>query len=171
MFCTHCANEVEQFARFCSKCGQEVSSQGQQSTRPGPDMNLHVNILGWLLVGSGVLTGVGGMILLIIGQGLRYMPMAQAEMPPNSLHFASSVISIVVFGILALGAATAAAGVGLLQYRSWARVFATIMAIFLIFHFPIGTIIAIYAFWVLFSKEGQRYYKSRSESTMIASGT
>jgi uncharacterized membrane protein (DUF2068 family) len=97
--------------------------------------------------------------------------MAQAEMPPNSLHFASSVISIVVFGILALGAATAAAGVGLLQYRSWARVFATIMAIFLIFHFPIGTIIAIYAFWVLFSKEGQRYYKSRSESTMIASGT
>jgi hypothetical protein len=42
------------------------------------------------------------------------------------------------------------------------------MAVLLLFHFPIGTVIAIYAFWVLFSEEGQQYYKSRSEAAMTA---
>jgi hypothetical protein len=45
------------------------------------------------------------------------------------------------------------------------------MAVLLLFHFPIGTVIAVYAFWVLFSQEGQEYYKTRSESTMTMSGT
>ena len=40
------------------------------------------------------------------------------------------------------------------------------MAILLLFKFPIGTAIAIYAFWVLFSQEGQEYYKTRAASTM-----
>ena len=38
-------------------------------------------------------------------------------------------------------------------------------------HAPIGTAIAVYAFWVLFSQEGQEYYKARSASTMTMSGT
>ncbi len=59
-------------------------------------------------------------------------------------------------------AGVTAAGVGLLQYRDWARTLAIIMAVFLLFHFPIGTAIAIYAFWVLFSREGQYYFRSRS---------
>jgi hypothetical protein len=55
-----------------------------------------------------------------------------------------------------------------LQYRSWARTFATIVAVLLLFHFPIGTAVAVYAFWVLFSQEGQQYYRSRSENTSEA---
>ena len=74
-------------------------------------------------------------------------------------------------GTAALAAGVAAAGVGLLEYRSWARVFAIVMAVFLVFHFPIGTAIAVYAFWVLFSQEGQKYYKARSAGTMTMSGT
>src|SRR6266581_1892563 len=73
MFCTQCGNEVEPHARFCSKCGHEVS-EAAASAAPAPpkktehDMNMHVNILGWLLVGSGILTAIGGMIVLFASQ-------------------------------------------------------------------------------------------------------
>ena len=180
MFCTNCGNEVEQHARFCSKCGTEtagvaVSSPAVAPARPKKaehDMAMHVNILGWLLVGSGILTAIGGLIVLFAGQFIRRLPGEIAQgIPPGIPPFAAWITSMVGVSILAVAAATAAAGVGLLEYRSWARVFAIVIAVLLIFHFPIGTGVAIYAFWVLFSQEGQQYYKMRSESTMTAGGT
>src|SRR5262249_9821941 len=158
--------------------GQEVSARAsagavQQPVRTPHDMNMHITILSWLLIGSGILTGIGGLIVLFAGQViLRHLPMHVVRgMPVGFPPFIAGITSIVGLGILALAAATAAAGVGLLQFRSWARVFTVIVAVFMLFHFPIGTFIAVYAFWVLFSEEGQRYYKSRSVSTMTASGT
>jgi len=137
--------------------------------RAQPDMETHINILAWLLIGSAILTGVGGMIILFTGQFIRRLPfMVAPEMTVGTDrligagHFVGGLISLVALATLALAAGVAAAGVGLLQYRSWARVFTIVMAVFLLFHFPIGTIVAIYAFWVLFSPEGQQYYKTHS---------
>jgi len=178
MFCTQCGNEIEQHARFCSKCGKEAaaSSTAVAATpaapkKKDPDMAMHITILGWLLVGSAILTGIGGLVVMFAGQFMRHLPIPMGDMPAGIPPFVSWITSVVGLSILTVAAGTAAAGVGLLEYRSWARVFAIIVAVFLIFHFPIGTAIAIYAFWVLFSKEGQEYYKSRSESTMTARGT
>jgi len=178
MFCTQCGSEVEQHARFCSKCGQQITAATSPPRAVPPakttehDMNMHVNILGWLLIGSGILTAIGGTIVLFASQIFRHMPPAMAhEMPMGVPPFVAWLTSVVGLAIIAVAAATAAAGVGLLQYRSWARTFATIVAVLLLFHFPIGTAVAVYAFWVLFSQEGQEYYRSRSESTMTPSDT
>jgi zinc ribbon protein len=179
MFCTQCGNEVEQHARFCSKCGHEATTPSatplappvQQVNRPR-DMDMHINILGWLLIGSGILTAIFGFIVIFAGQIVRHLPIpVSSEMPFGMPHFVAWITSVVGLGILALAAGTTGAGVGLLQYKSWARTFAIVMAVLMLFHFPIGTVIGGYAFWVLLSQEGQQYYKSRSESTMTASGT
>jgi hypothetical protein len=61
---------------------------------------------------------------------------------------------------IVLAGGIAAAGIGLLQYRNWGRILATIMAVFLIFKFPVGTAIAVYTFWVLFSEEGRQHFKT-----------
>ena len=29
-------------------------------------MNMHINILGWLLIGSGILTAIGGIVMLFV---------------------------------------------------------------------------------------------------------
>jgi hypothetical protein len=176
MFCPQCGNEIEQHARFCSKCGHEIAPASQpahiQQSRPPHDMDMHINILGWLLIGTGVLTGVGGLFALFAGAMLRRLPYTVApDMPVGIGHFAGGIATLLGLCALAAAAGVAAAGVGLIQYRSWARVFAIIMAVLLVFHFPIGTIVAVYAFWVLFSQEGQQYYKARSASTMTMSGT
>jgi len=181
MFCTNCGGEVEQHARFCSKCGQQVTAAttpiAQIPAVPAPkrtehDMNLHVTILGWLLIGSGILTGIGGMIVLFASQIIRHLPPDMArEVPVGMPPFIAWLTSVIGLAVIAVAAGTAAAGVGLLQYRTWARTIATIVAVLLVFHFPIGTGVAIYAFWVLFSEEGKAYFQSKSESTMTASGT
>lgn len=177
MFCTACGNEVEEHARFCSRCGHEVTMSGAGAAPVRPkktarDMDMHITILGWLLIGSGILTAIAGMILVFVGQIFGRLPIPiERQMPMGVPPLAAWFLSVIGLAVLALAAATAAAGVGLHQYRTWARVFAIVMAALMILHFPIGTAIAVYAFWVLFSEEGQKYYKSRSESTMTPSGT
>ena len=182
MFCTQCGNEVEPQARFCSKCGQEVTAAARASAQPVPapsqpaprqhDMSMHVNILGWLLIGSGVLTGIGALVVLFAGQVISHLPFVPPpDIPIGAPHFIAWITSVVGLFLAALAAGVAAAGVGLLQYRDWARTLAIIMAVFLLFHFPIGTAVAIYAFWVLFSREGQDHYRARSTGAMTSSGT
>jgi len=179
MFCTQCGNEIEQHARFCSKCGAAVaaaaavtppvapSPQVQQQQKKQHDMDMHINILAWLLIGSSILTAFGGMLLLFAGQVVRHMPFPlPPDMPIGVPHLVGRIAGMLGLAAICLAAGGASAGVGLLQYRSWARALAIIVAVLLVFHFPIGTVIAIYAFWVLFSQEGQEYYKSRSASTM-----
>jgi len=173
MFCTQCGNEVEQRARFCSKCGHEVTATAPSPVQPAAwpvprppakqhDMGMHINILGWLLVGIGILTGIGSLVVLFAGQVIRHLPIMPPDMPVGMPHFVGWLTGVIGLFLAAMAAGVAAAGVGLIQYRDWARTLAVIMAVFLIFHFPIGTAIAIYAFWVLFSREGQEYYKARS---------
>src|SRR5215813_2663266 len=73
MFCTQCGTEVPQHARFCSKCGQEMTpatlaaSPPVQLKKTDHDMNLHITILGWLLIGCGILTGLLGMAVMFGG--------------------------------------------------------------------------------------------------------
>jgi len=172
VFCTECGNDVEQHARFCSKCGREVTAAAraaaQPATRPAApvkqhDMSMHVNILGWLLIGNGVLAGIVALAILFAGSIMKHLP---GPWPPdggNVPEFVSFILTLVGLSAAALAAGVAAAGVGLLQHREWARTLAIIMSVFLLFHFPIGTAVGIYAFWVLFSREGQEYYKSQSD--------
>src|SRR5262249_53347592 len=157
-------------------CGSDVSSAASVAApqvapvrKADHDMSMHTNILAWLLIGSGVLTAFGGLMLLFAGQVLRHMPIAmmrEMEMPMGLPPFVSWITGVLGLGALCLAGLSIAAGVGLMQYQSWARAFAIIVAVLSLFHFPIGTVIGIYGFWVLLSKEGQEYYKSRAESTM-----
>jgi hypothetical protein len=126
-------------------------------------MNLHITILSWLFIGHAILMGFAGMVIIFASQLVRRLPIPwPPEFPPAMVPLISSMVVVAGFAILALAAGVAAAGIGLLQYRNWGRTLAIIMAVFLLFHFPIGTAFAIYAFWVLFSQEGQEHYRNRS---------
>jgi predicted nucleic acid-binding Zn ribbon protein len=167
MFCTNCGNDIEQHARFCSKCGQEVTAAVPAQLKQQHDMKMHINILAWLFVGCGVLCGLLGIMMIFAGQVIDHLPIAwPAEFPFTMAHFAGWIAGIAGLTTMALAAGIAAAGAGLLQYKGWARVLSIIIAIFLLFKFPVGTAIGVYGLWVLFSQEGQEHYKARAASTM-----
>lgn len=134
------------------------------------DMKMHINILGWLFVGCGVLFGLLGITMIFAGQIINRLPIVwPAEFPFTMAHFAGWIAGVAGLTTIALGAGVAAAGSGLLQYKSWARVLSIIMSIFLLFKFPVGTAVGVYGLWVLFSQEGQEYYKARAATvaTMV----
>ena len=50
------------------------------------------------------------------------------------------------------------AGIGLLKFRPWARILGIVVAILNLINIPIGTVVGIYALWVLFSRETERLF-------------
>ena len=162
MFCPQCGNEVEQHARFCSKCGHELSP-AQTPQVHHRDMNMHVHILGWIYIGCAGLMGFAGIMAMFASQLVSRLPIPwPPEVPPAIVPFIGSVVVFAGLVNLTLAGGAAAAGIGLLQYRNWGRISAVIMAMLLAFWFPVGTALAIYTFWVLFSEKGWNHYKTRS---------
>ena len=61
--------------------------------------------------------------------------------------------------LLALSLPGLVAGIGLLKYKPWARILAIVLSTLHLINFPIGTILGVYALYVLFSEEGSRLFK------------
>jgi hypothetical protein len=164
MFCTQCGNEVEAQARFCSKCGHPFgSASAATAVQSQHDMNMHVNVLGWIYIGCAILTGILSIVMIFASQVVTRFPIPwPPEVPPGTVPFIGSIVVFAGLMTMVMAGAIAATGIGLLQYRNWGRILAVIMAVFLAFEFPIGTAIAAYTFWVLFSEEGRVHYKTRS---------
>jgi hypothetical protein len=126
-------------------------------------MATHVNILGWIFVGSGVLCGILGMITIFAGQLLAWLPIEwPADVPFDVSRLAIGITVAVGIAIVAVAGGIASAGVGLLYYKTWGRVVAVILAVIMLFEFPVGTAIGIYAFWVLLSTHGREHYNARA---------
>ena len=105
-------------------------------------MDTHVRIVAWLWIANGVLSVLMAIIGLVI---------ANLNIPDlgDSLLVSAGAICFFIPGIVAY----IAAGYGLLNYKSWARVLVIILAILNLILFPIGTAIGIYTLWAMFNDE------------------
>ncbi len=123
-------------------------------------MKTHVQLLGWISIISGVCSGLLGLILF----GLFSLLAPTTNDPGGSVGLLVMAVliggSLVVLGIPAL-----IAGIGLLRRKPWARILALIVGVFGFFAFPIGTLIALYAFWVLTNAEAVNILDQRVQNT------
>ncbi len=167
MYCPQCGTEVQPQHRFCGSCGaaQPETAAPARKVRTPESMQVHVKILAWLLVGSGVLMGMLSTMVLLAGRILEFVDFGFTGVEMDLGVFLTSIISLVAISMVVVSGLTAAAGVGLLYYQTWGRVMAIIAAVFMLFKFPVGTAIGIYAFWVLLSAEGREHYRIRSALT------
>jgi hypothetical protein len=64
--CTHCGIELGANANFCSSCGTSLST----SVVPAKarDWNLHVSVLGWLVIAHAAMTGLIGLVVMFGGK-------------------------------------------------------------------------------------------------------
>jgi len=108
------------------------------------DLPIHISILGWLYVFGNifflVLAGIGFFLLPTIG--------AISRNPDATTLF--SVLGT-IFGLLMVVVALPGliAGYGLLKHKSWGRLLAMLTAVLGIVNFPFGTVIGVYALFVL----------------------
>jgi hypothetical protein len=105
---------------------------------------MHVRVLGWLVLVTGLLGVAGALCLwfLFTGVGLSLPePEPRAILP---------IVGTVAGGFIAvLSCISVIAGIGLLRRTPWGRTVALVDAFLGLVWFPFGTLYGIYAFWVL----------------------
>ena len=170
MYCPQCGTATEEHFKFCGSCGATLGTAPAAPVRKvrSPDsMEVHIKILGWLLIGSAVLTGMLSAMVLIAGRLVDELSLPfVSNLGLDAGALVTSIVSIVGMSMVIVSALTAAAGVGLLSYQTWGRVAAIVAASFMLLKFPIGTAIGIYAFWVLLSAEGREHFRTKSLEAM-----
>ncbi|HUJ13379.1 MAG TPA: hypothetical protein VL284_06250 [Thermoanaerobaculia bacterium] len=111
-------------------------------------MQQHVRTLGWLYIIYGGILDVLAIVLFLILGG------AGALSGDRQAFFVTSAVGIGVGAILlVISIPGIIAGIGLLKFQQWARVLALVLAVLHVLSFPLGTALAVYAFWVLLNAQ------------------
>jgi len=158
MVCSQCGNNMEQQERFCSKCGKDssaVQTAPRASQSSGARWEFHVKVLAWIFIVSAILIAIPGTIFFAFFGVFRHIVHAP-------MSWASPLWAFMLPMFLPVPVGIAAAGIGLLKYREWARILTLVLAVFLLMAFPFGTALGAYAFWVLLISDGSAAYKTHA---------
>jgi len=153
---------MESGERYCSKCGKDsYAVQAPAVPRSAAtNWDTHVKILGWgLIVGAFLVVIPSAIFFGFFGMFSHIFP------APRHPFFIVPMFGLFSLLFLPVPIGIAAAGIGLLKYRDWARVLTLILAGFMLVAFPFGTALGIYAFWVLLSTDGSSSYKSHATAS------
>jgi hypothetical protein len=121
-------------------------------------MAQHVKILGILHIVFGALGVFAAIVVLAVFGGIS----AFVNMSDRSSDLPAPILGIiggfVVVLLLVLSLPGLIVGVGLLQFRSWARVAAIVLSALDLLQVPIGTALGIYGLWVLLNRETEQMF-------------
>jgi len=125
-------------------------------------MEQHVKILGILHI-------VFGAMGILLAFGLLLLFGGIAGLIGSTDYSSDAHISIPILGgigllvfvvLLALSLPGVIAGVGLLQFRPWARVLTIVLSVLDLIHVPFGTALGVYGLWVLLSEGSERMFRA-----------
>jgi hypothetical protein len=123
-------------------------------------MDTHVKVLGVLHIALGALGLIGALLLVLVFGGVAGIVAADGD-PDAAVAF--SIIGLtgtaVVVFIVALSLPGVIIGIGLFQFRSWARIGGIVLSIFDLIWVPFGTVLGVYGLWVLLSKDSERAFR------------
>jgi hypothetical protein len=127
----------------------------------------HVRLLGILWIALSAFRLVPGVVLTTFFQHGFPFPGAESipEFVPALMRTVGSLF--VIGGVLGI-----AAGVGLLQHQSWARMAAIILGALGLMDMPFGTALGIYTLWTLLpARSEQEYRQMAAQSVRTSTGT
>jgi hypothetical protein len=122
-------------------------------------MAQHVKILGVLHIVLGGLGVLGAVTALLIFGGVSALVAAD--------HSSDSLMAIPILGVvggfvfivvMALSLPGLIIGIGLLQFRPWARVGGIVLSAFDLLGFPFHTALGIYGLWVLLNRQTEQMF-------------
>jgi hypothetical protein len=126
-------------------------------------MDTHVKVLGALQIAFGVIGLLFAVLMVFVFGGAAGIVGASGD--PDA-GFAVPIIGLTGMALVGFITVTSLpsllVGIGLLKFRSWARIGGIVMSIVVLVMVPFGTIIGAYGLWVLFSKDTERLFTPAS---------
>jgi hypothetical protein len=101
----------------------------------------------------GIIHGLLGTLVLV---GLAAGALSEARRHPTEV---SERIRWMVY-VLPLPLLQLLSAYGLFTVRRWGRVLVLLLSVLYVFIFPLGTLLAVYAWWVLYGEAGRRLYSA-----------
>jgi hypothetical protein len=132
-------------------------------------METHVKVLAVLHIAMGALGVLGACVLMAIFGGAAGIvgatgdPDARLAVPIIGITGMALVLFVLVRSLPGLFI-----GIGLLKFRSWARIGGIVLSIFDLILFPFGTVVGVYGLWVLFSKETEQLFGAPAAAPPVA---
>jgi hypothetical protein len=126
-------------------------------------MAQHVKILGILHIIFGALGVLGAMAALLIFGGVSALVAAD--------HSSDSLAAIPILGfigglvfilVMVLSLPGLIIGIGLVQFRPWARLGGIVLSAFDLLGFPFHTALGIYGLWILLNRETELLFAPRA---------
>jgi len=120
-------------------------------------MEIHVKVIGWLHIILGVLglLGAAFLFLIIVGGGL---------ISGDELAIQITTLVAVVIGgfIFLLSVPGIIVGIGLLQFRAWARILGLVLGLLNLLAIPVGTLLGIYTIWALLDQDTTQLFSPQA---------
>jgi len=123
-------------------------------------MAQHVKILGVFHIVFGALGVFAAMVVLLVFGGISAlvgMSDRTSDVPAPILGVIGGFVFIL---LLVLSLPGLVIGIGLVQFRPWARVAGIILSALDLFNVPFGTALGIYGLWVLLNRETEQMLTS-----------
>ncbi|MBN2318135.1 MAG: hypothetical protein JXR49_03625 [Acidobacteria bacterium] len=126
-------------------------------------MEQHIKTLGILNIVWGSLGAFCGVFILILFGG------AYGIVEAVSVHEPDAALALPIIGIvggsiavlmLLVSVPSIIAGIGLLQFKYWAKILTIIISVLHLFNFPLGTALGIYGLVVMCSSKSRDYFVS-----------
>lgn len=123
-------------------------------------METHVKILAWFNL---ILGGLGVLLAAVTFAGGSIVPAViaaaagEAGFVPASIL--QAIVTVIVVLILVLSLPTFILGFGLYNLRPWARILGIVLAGIHLLNVPLGTILSVYAFWVLLNPQTEALFR------------
>lgn len=129
-------------------------------------MTTHVKVLGVLFI---ALSALGICAALFVGLAFGTASGVVAANAEADAAVALPIIGLVGTGLtvflLAISLPGLVAGIGLLNFKPWARILAIVLCAVNLINIPFGTAMGIYGLWVLLNKETEALFSGRPNVT------
>lgn len=124
-------------------------------------MQGHVKAIAIIYMVMGGLLALGGLMMMLFFGGLAGAGIASGEPDGEAAAGVLGILGGFLFvGALIMSLPSILAGWGLLKYKPWARILTIVLAALNLFWIPIGTILGIYALWVMLNKDTMPLFES-----------
>lgn len=123
-------------------------------------MQTHVKVLGVLHIVFSAIGILTALFMIVVFGGVAGIVAADGD--PDAavaVPIIGAVGGFVVIIMLITSLPGLITGIGLLKFRSWARILGIVLSVIELIMFPFGTAIGIYGLWVLLSKDTEPLFR------------